>query len=174
MQIAAKRGTADPRNPNAGRAAAEDVALARQQGLDAISRGPGAPMPTYAPAVAEFAAQTAAGPNALRSGYRSMRNLGKTEGNIGRKGIGALMDMLEGQPPVARDRASEGILGYIKEAGADEGIAAAFPFRTSPFRRTLLNGGQYLRQVRPANQTFLEFLQSAGSAGVTPNLTDQP
>lgn len=62
-----------PRNANIGRVAANDITLAKQQALDAMSRGPNAPMPTYETAVKNFA-DNSRGIGAFDTGYDALRS----------------------------------------------------------------------------------------------------
>lgn len=163
----------DPTKPNLARAGSQNVGMAKDQFLQAVSRDVDAPMPAYGDAVAEFARGSRA-IDATKRGYQAMRTAASAGGspdNLVKHGPASLMDFLEGQAPELADEAATGALGYIRRSvGAAGPTGFVNPLRTTA-RNALFHGGDVLRGIEgEAPKTLLDFLQRGAISAGTPNL----
>lgn len=167
----------DPKAVNTGRFAVENIQAAKRQVLDAISGDAGAPMPSYATAVREFAEESAP-IEGFERGYKAMgAQVGARENprRIVREGQRGLLEWLEKQGPEAAEAAAQGQAAYGKRRLSQAGVTGLLNPLRSTARNFLLDGGDAMRQVdalRAPNtqRSLLEYLRSAGVAGVTPDM----
>lgn len=175
-RAAAKPGMAlDPTRINTGRFNVENIRAAKQELLEAMSRNPNAPMPTYAGAVDEYAAQSAL----LEAFTRGNRAMGVSVGSranpktIAKTGPQSLLDFLESASPEAADAAAEGAESYIQNRVGQAGVTGLVnPMRTTA-RGGLLEGGELLRKIdqfRPAStqRSLLELLRTGATTAPVP------
>lgn len=167
----------NPTRVNTGRFNVANVQAAKRQLLDAMSEGAGAPMPTYRGAVQEYAAQSAP-IDAMSEGFQAMRTAmgaGGSPDNLLNKGPEALGDMLRGAAPEVVEAARTGALGGIKRSVGAAGLTGMLnPLRTVG-RASLLDGAKTIREIerfapKPMPRSLLEFLQSTGVSGITPDV----
>lgn len=167
----------DPKRVNTGRFAVENIRAAKQQVLDAMSRAPGAPMPSYAEAVREYA-EGSVPIEGFTRGYKAMgAEVGARENpaRIVREGQRGLLEWLESQGPEAAEAAAMGQAAYGKRRLAQAGVTGlANPLRSTA-RNFLLDGGAAMRQVDALREpsvrrSLLEYLQAAAPAAVTPDI----
>lgn len=121
-----------PRNANLGRIAQKDIALAKQEGLDAMSGGYNAPMPTYEQAVARFN-RASQGIDAFDTGFNAVRSEATgslpSAKNLSRadKTNLSLWDWISGSSvhPMDREMAARGALGAIKQGKFNRNVLDA-------------------------------------------------
>ena len=151
---------------NTGKAQAQNLRLGRQEALDAFSGGPNAPMPTYAPAVSEYAAQSVP-VEGVKRGYKAMRG-GSSENTIEQRGSGALLDWLEQQAGdiPASEAAASGIRGFMRDQS--RGRSAFDLMRDKNARRMLYQGDDLLREVENNPRSLLDLLRGTATTTATP------
>jgi hypothetical protein len=176
-QLQAPLNAMNPTRVNTGRFNVRDVQSAKQQLLDAMSRAPNAPMPTYAGAVDEYAAQSGL-LDATNRGYQAMRTASGAGGspkNLLKHGPESLLDFLEGAQPEVGEAALRGAESHIKRSVGAAGITGMLnPLRTVG-RSALLDGGNLLRKIesglpQTTPRTLLELLNRSAVVGGTPTL----
>ncbi len=110
-----------PRKANLGRVAAQDVGMAKDEALNAMSRGPDAPMPGYETAVQDFANRSR-GIDSFDTGYDALRSalspaqVSAKNLNRANKTPEGFADWIGGLTSHAGDaaNATSGILGYAR------------------------------------------------------------
>lgn len=178
--IGKQLAAADPSKPNIGRFAAENIAGAKSQFLDAVSGGLNAPMPAYRPAVQAFAEGSRA-IDAAKRGYQAMRTASSAGGApdaLLRNSPDALNAFLGRRGPDVAPEAVEGALGFVRRSMESAGPTGLVnPLRTQA-RNALFKGGDLLRAIEGTaateaaepltRSTLLDYLRRAGVAGATP------
>lgn len=167
----------DPRRVNTGRFAVENIRAAKQQVLDAMSRAPGAPMPSYADAVETYARESAP-IEGFQRGYKAMgAEVGARENpmRIVREGQRGLLDWLESRSPEAAEAAAQGQAAYTKRRLEQAGVTGLLNPLRSTARNALLEGGNLMRQVDAyrtptLRRSLLEYVQAALPAASTPDV----
>jgi len=166
QQIARGLESATPTRPNTGRFRGEDINLAKQEGMDAMSGGatmPG-PMPSYRPTVANYA-KASGDINALETGQDALRsslNKGITTGkNIDRTTKEAFSRWIQkpGTTPSNAEAAAEGVMGATKEDFFKH------PLKNAIGGRAIGKAPGLLRATGAPSQTLSDMLTKLGMIG---------